>query len=246
MADKHHISHRGLTEVITAVIHFVGGSINDLSLSKDTVRRHCNKIREHKAKSICQTNIKAIKTSENNKYLLHWDGKMLHGLEHVETSSEVVAILLTATHRKREILLKIENGTEGHITAAQLTKIILETMDMWNIEKHSIIGLVLDTTSVNTGVHKGVAVSLERTCGGNLLQLACRHHALELLCGAAASTIFSKTKSPNEAAFEILLDRWPVLDKVDNQVKKAICRNEKVQHANVISFCLAALCDDIC
>ena len=92
---------------------------------------------------------------------MHWDGKMLHGLEHVETSSEVVAILLTATHEKREIFLKIENEIEGYTTAAKLTKIILETMNMWNIEKHLIIGLVFDTTSVNTGVHKGVAVSLE-------------------------------------------------------------------------------------
>ena len=143
---------------------------------------------------------------------------MLHGLEDVETSSEVVAILLTASHEKREILLKIENETEGYTTAPKLTKIILETMDMWNIEKHSIIGLVFDTTSVNTGVNKGVAISLERAFGGKLLQLACRHHVLELLCGAAASTVLSKTKSPNEAAFEILLDRWPVLDKVDYQV----------------------------
>ena len=99
---------------------------------------------------------------------------------------------------------------------------------------------------MNTGVHKGVAVSLERAFGVKLLQLACIHHVLELLCGAAASTVFSKTKSPNEAAFEILLDRWPVLDKVDYQLKKAICRNEKVQHESVISFCQAALIDHIC
>ena len=115
VADKHHISHRGLTEVMSAAIHSGSGSINDLSLSKDTVLRHRNKIREHKTKSIYQTNIKAIKTSENNRYLLHWDGKMLHGLEHVETSSEVVTILLTCFHEKREILLKVENETEGHI-----------------------------------------------------------------------------------------------------------------------------------
>ena len=83
---------------------------------------------------IYQTNIKAIKTSENNRYLLHWDGKKLHGLEHVETSSKVVAILLTVTHEKREILLKIENETEGHTIAVKLTKIILETMNTWNIE----------------------------------------------------------------------------------------------------------------
>ena len=47
VADKHHIRHRGLTEVMSAVIHSGGDSINDLSLSKDTVGKHHNKIREH-------------------------------------------------------------------------------------------------------------------------------------------------------------------------------------------------------
>ena len=41
-ADKHHISHRGQTEVMPAVVSSGGGNINDLSLSKETVRRHCN------------------------------------------------------------------------------------------------------------------------------------------------------------------------------------------------------------
>ena len=45
-ADKHHISYRGLTEVMCVVVNSGGGSINDLSLSKDTVRRHCNSMRE--------------------------------------------------------------------------------------------------------------------------------------------------------------------------------------------------------
>ena len=37
VADKHYISHRGITEVMSAVMHSGGGSINDLSLLKDTV-----------------------------------------------------------------------------------------------------------------------------------------------------------------------------------------------------------------
>ena len=34
---------------------------------------------------------------------------MLQGREDVETSTKVIAILLTATYEKKEILLKIEN-----------------------------------------------------------------------------------------------------------------------------------------
>ena len=40
---------------------------------------------------------------------------MLQGLKDVETSREVITILLTATHEKNKILLKIENiNVEQH------------------------------------------------------------------------------------------------------------------------------------
>ena len=93
MADKHHVSHRGLTEVMSIVVTSGGGNINDLSLSKETVRRHCNSMRERKAMCISEKNFKTIDDSESNRYLLHWDGKMLQSTEHVRTFREVIAIL---------------------------------------------------------------------------------------------------------------------------------------------------------
>ena len=48
VTDIHHISHRGLTEVMSAVISTGGGNIADISLSKDTTSRLHNKIREQK------------------------------------------------------------------------------------------------------------------------------------------------------------------------------------------------------
>ena len=74
---------------------------------------------------------------------------------------------------------------------------------------------MLDTTSTNTGNCSGVAVSLEQIFGTKLLLLAWRHHVLELLCEAAASIIYSITKSPNEAVFQVLVNRWSVLDKLN-------------------------------
>ena len=73
--------------------------------------------------------------------------------------------------RMNEILLKIENNTEAHGTAVIITKIILDLLDMRNIEKHLIIGLVFDKTSVNTGIHKGVTACLEKAFS-SFLQLA--------------------------------------------------------------------------
>ena len=120
----------------------------------------------------------------------------------------------------------------------------MDTLDNCNIGKHLIIGLVFDTTFINTGIHKGVTVCLERAFGNNLLQLACRHHVLELLCGAAASLVYGTTKSPNEVAFQIFLYRWPSFDKLDFQVHKAKSRKEKTVCENVIGICQAALVND--
>ena len=103
---------------------------------------------------------------------------------------------------------------------------------------------MFDTTFINTRIHKGVTVCLERAFGNNLLQLACPHHVLELLCGATAFLVYSTTKSPNEAAFQIFLDRWPGLDKLDFQVHKAKSRKEKTECENAIGFCQAALVND--
>ena len=90
------------------------------------------------------------------------------------------------------------------------------------------LGTALDTTSTNTGNCSGVAVSLEQIFGTKLLLLACRHHVLEL-CGAAASIIYSITKSPNEAVFQVLVNRWSVLDKLNFQAYKAKRRKETIK-----------------
>ena len=103
---------------------------------------------------------------------------------------------------------------------------------------------MFDTTSINTGDHSGVVVSLKQIFGTKLLLLACRHLVLELLCGAAASTIYSITKSPNKAVFQVLVDRWSVLDKLNFQVHKAKCRKEKIEIQNIVEFCQTALLND--
>ena len=59
---------------------------------------------------------------------------------------------------------------------------------------------------------------------------------LKVLCEAAASSVYCTTKSPKEAVFQIFLDRWPGLDKLDFQVLKATSRKEKTRCENVIAF----------
>ena len=52
---------------MSSVISTGGGNIADISLSKDTTRRHRNKIREQNAATIMEKNLEAINKSESNK-----------------------------------------------------------------------------------------------------------------------------------------------------------------------------------
>ena len=46
---------------------------------------------------------------DGGKWVLHWDGKTLKKLEHSGENGEWVAVLLTALHTEKEILLDVIN-----------------------------------------------------------------------------------------------------------------------------------------
>ena len=58
-----------------------------------------------------------------------------------------------------------------------------------------ITAFVFDTTSSNSGVHRGAAKLLEQQLGEKVFYLACRHHILEVLVGAVWESFFGQVKS---------------------------------------------------
>ena len=86
-----------------------------------------------------------------------------------------------------------------------------------NVDVTRIIGLVYDTTSVNTGVWGGIVRLLETAFGRRLLQLPCRHHIYELVCGAAAAVVYGSSTGPNEQTFKVFAKYWASLDQTDYQ-----------------------------
>ena len=77
---------------------------------------------------------------------------MLQNTEHVGTSKDVIALLLAATDKKSDVLLQINPVDQKHSTPSEQTKIILDTLDKWKIERDLIIGSVFDTTFINTEI----------------------------------------------------------------------------------------------
>ena len=84
-------------------------------------------------------------------------------------------------------------------------------MEELGVDTSNIVGLVFDTTSVNSGIHQGVVVQLQRYFGRVLLELAC-HHIAELESGAACSTVYGDTESSRENCFITFSKTWQQID----------------------------------
>ena len=110
---------------------------------------------------------------------------------------------------------------------------------MAGIDNNRIIGLVFDTTSVNSGSIGGIAIRLQREFSHELAELACRHHIYEILCGEAGKLTYGDTKSPSNQIFTIICRIWNSLNKSQYD----ICDLRRVNRAmtsdisSTIEFC---------
>ena len=150
----------------------------------------------------------------NGRGILHWDGKIFKKLKHTGTSAERVAILVEQDGE--DILLGVPTVNEGNaeVIAAEIIALLAEN----NIDPSLIIGLVFDTTSVNSGYISGVVIRLQKEFGRSLLQLACRHHIAELVCGAACTVAYGETESPKETCYVSFAEAWDDIIKDQYQL----------------------------
>ena len=198
----------------------IGASTSDINpnekvLSVNTVRR---KKLEFAMKGSAKLFSKQL-TTPSIYYTLHWDGKMFKPSKHTDKNVERVAVILTSSEGE-EILLGIMPVTNG--TAAEEHKVILNLLVEKKITLDKIAACVFDTTSVNTGELNGIIRKLESSMNHSFLELACRHHIYELVCGAAGEIVLGKkqegkhqkkTTSPFEPLFKKLRESWDELNK---------------------------------
>ena len=88
---------------------------------------------------------------------------------------------------------------------------VKEILDNWNVTE-KIIALGFDTTSSNTGIHKGSCTILQQLLERQLLWLACRHHIPERIIAVSFITLFGETKGPDVPLFKTLKNCWDNLD----------------------------------
>ena len=112
---------------------------------------------------------------------------------------------------RQKILCIAETEDSTGRTEAETVK---KTLDSWNLAE-KIIALGFDTTSSNTGINRGACTILQQLLNKQLLWLACRHHVMELVLGAAFTELFGDTKLPEVTLFKVLKTSWDDLDLTD-------------------------------
>ena len=247
VAYKNKLGNRGTFEMVGAATPDI--DLKDKILSASTIGR--------------RKQLFAIKASEkiisdqlsipSHQYTLHWDGKIFKALTRCGTNEDRVAVILTASGGE-EILLGIIPVANG--TAAEEHRAILSLLNERKIPLDKISACVFDTTSVNTGELNGIVRRLETSLNHSFLELACRHHIYELVCGAASEIVLGKTQqgkdrkqttSPFEPLFHSLCKSWKGIDKDNlffieiNSLPRTLIR----QFNEAKEFLYNWLCNDI-
>ena len=199
--DRTKMSDRKATFVIAETAQSLGYDISDLSINRSTIKRGRERYRSEIAAAL-KNNL-----SSDVPLTVHWDGKLMQdlcGKDHVDR----LPIIVTGFGVCQ--LLKVSKMVGG--TGKNQESAVVQALQEWRVQDR-VIGMCFDTTSSNTGIHIGACVEIERALGKDLLYLACRHHVMELLAGAAFTASLTPSSAPEVLLFKRFQQKWSVLDQ---------------------------------
>ena len=183
--------------LFSSVAKALGHPLDDLTLSRSTIRR----ARIATRKEVSETDKEYFSTE--HPLQLHWDGKMLPDIGGGTETVDRIAVLVTGNGIEKLLVVpKIGRGTGEEQASA-----CLKVLDDWNI-RHKVRGLVFDTTSSNTGIHRGACVTIERAIGQELVNIGCRHHIMEVILSSVFLALFGGTGAPEVGMFKRFQKKW--------------------------------------
>ena len=168
-----------------SVVNAMGTDVDKTNISVSSSLRHSKITRLNTSKRI-KDNLKCP-----DACFIHWDGKILQLGKSI--SSDRCCVYISGINFDAEVpittkLLGIPEVPNS--TGSAQEKAVLKLLAEWDIE-NSVVGLVFDTTSSNTGIWKGACTLIEETCDRAKLWIACRHHIYNLhikyVCECTAS-----------------------------------------------------------
>ena len=156
--DRVKVTDRGATYIAASIAQSLGHNLDDVSMSRSTIRR------------VRCTNRKAAALKQKEQFapstplLLHWDGKLLSDIAGAPKEKvDRVAILVTGEEEKLLGVPKIARGTGREQADA-----CIKALNDWGLSD-KVQGLVFDTTASNTGLHRRACQVIEEALGKDLI-----------------------------------------------------------------------------
>jgi len=219
--DRTNLSDRKATHLLQAVASSSGLT----PASRSTLRRSRMMTRTALAEDI-KTSFQEFINAEEPPLIVHWDGKLLPDLTGEGEGNLVdrLPIIVSSPALEKEKLLGMPKLPAG--TGAAMATKVEEVLGEWGI-KEKVVGMSFDTTASNTGIHTGCCRLLEEALGKPLLNLACRHHVIELILAAAFKEVMGPSSGPTIQLFKRFREQWPYIphedpEAIDNVVDPRI------------------------
>ena len=200
--DRVNISDRRALFVVGIVAQALGQSVEELSISRSTIRRARCRNRE------TVTAVDKAAFHSDDPLILHWDSKLLPDIN--SYSSKVDRVVILVSGGGKEKILAVPKIAAG--TGEQQANACLQALDEWDV-RCQVRGLVFDTTSSNTGIHSGACTLLERNLNLNLVWIGCRHHVFEVMLSSVFTAAFGASGGPEVGIFKRFQKQWSTIDQ---------------------------------
>lgn len=203
--DRCNTTDNSAVYISAAITKSLGVDINNVTLSRSSIRRNRIKCREEIAHQI-KTDFK-----NDDKLTVHWDGKLLQDICSSKKSERLAVIVCGDGIEQLLGVPKLRNGTGKSIAEA-----VMSCLREWNIIE-SICAMSFDTTAANTGIRNGACVLLEEAMNKKVLGIACRHHIFEIVLESVFSLSFGASTGPEITIFSKFKSYWAEIDQKKNK-----------------------------
>lgn len=139
--DRSKVTHRNAIFILAAAYKSVGIDLSTLNLSYSTIYRARNKYRSNITKDL------KSEFHKDDRYVVHWDGKILSDIKGSETVDRI-AVLLSVSGVDQ--LLGVPKADDG--SALKQASAVIDTLNQWEVAPY-VKAMCFDTPPVNTGMN---------------------------------------------------------------------------------------------
>ena len=210
---------------MASILKASGADLNSFNISNSTLLRQRNKARE-----VISVQVKSEFNSKKPDFAcLHWDGKLIDNV--TGSKDERLAVLISGSpHYTEGKVLGIPTLTdeEGNPTSTGESQFeaCMKLVEEWDI-RENICAMCFDTTSSNTGRHRGACTRLESGYRKDMVfWFGCRHHVIEPIAKVVWYLLFEDNQGPDKKTYQGGKDMWGDLDTLSTaQIKKLVVRS---------------------